>query len=296
MAAKKPVIKNPLDTYFKGTVGGAEYNKAIQAGWTADEVASYIFANYTPQQVDKGVESAINTNTNYNTWANPKNPIDTYFKGEANLDEYNKAIKAGWTADELANYLFANFKPGKVGPFVEKELKANTNYENWTKGTYTPTPVTPVKPVVTKTNHNLDATNAALFNKYVDDNPDLLQTWNAGEWQDKFASKADAGYDHWINNGKNEDRAILDVPKISYANGQLTLINKDYIGAVAQQKYNSIINTFNNSPGGNYKQLITALSNNLDPARVNDLFDTVVMNFGKNLQNQSRKYSHLFKK
>ena len=206
-----------------------------------------------------------------------KNPLDTYFKGIVGGDEYNNAIKAGWTTDEVASYILANYKPNQVAPGVEKELKTNTNYANWTKETDTSTGDFPIwKPPTTptKTNHNLDATNAALFNKYVDDNPDLLQTWNAGEWQDKFASKADAGYDHWINNGKNEDRAILDVPKISYANGQLTLINKDYIGAAAQEKYNSIINTFNNSNGGNYRQLLTNLSSNLDSTRVQDLFNT----------------------
>ena len=213
-----------------------------------------------------------------------KNALSTYLSGsKADIVKYNNAIAAGYTPAEVNAYIFANTKPKEWGPKVTAELQKDSSYNSWTAGTYGSTPTTtttaatttttPVKPVVPKTSYNL-GDKAALFEKYVDENSDLNDSWNNAGWQNTFESKADAGYDHWIKYGKNENRIISGPAKIGYDNGQLKLINEDYIGAGAKSKYNDIINAYNTSSGGNYRQLVSSLANTVGPIKLNDLFNT----------------------
>ncbi|MGA1772358.1 MAG: hypothetical protein ACO39T_08815 [Flavobacteriaceae bacterium] len=96
---------------------------------------------------------------------------------------------------------------------------------------------------------------------------------NAGSPQTSDAAEASFGLDHWESTGKNESR-ILPGPKLQYSNGRLQLVTST-IGTGAVQRYQKIINRFNNAPGGDYLQRINDSYNSLDAAGKNEFYSAV---------------------
>ena len=155
------------------------------------------------------------------------------------------------------------------------------------------------------------ASNNKAWGQYVDRHSDLINAWNSlsqeektrwgtkGNWgQNHYntsgarenrvvpffygdtspgspavTSKEEWGQMHWDRHGKNENRIVPNTPKLNYSNGRLSIASNALIGAGATQKYNDIINTLNNSSGGNYKTIMTNLGKSLDDVSFNDLFN-----------------------
>lgn len=81
------------------------------------------------------------------------------------------------------------------------------------------------------------------------------------------------GQAHWETYGKNEDR-ILEGAKISVDNnGNAYLSGTNLIGSQALNRYNNVINTFNNAKEGTYKQIVEGLGNQLNSVQLQDLLD-----------------------
>ena len=79
------------------------------------------------------------------------------------------------------------------------------------------------------------------------------------------------GTSHWYNNGINEARA-LPGPKFTVSNGKV-VFNDKLVGSKLQPNYQNIANSFNESKGGNYKQLMEGALNGLPSNYATDLID-----------------------
>lgn len=87
-------------------------------------------------------------------------------------------------------------------------------------------------------------------------------------------SQEEWGKSHWDTYGRNEDR-ILPGSKLAVdSNGKLSLTNTNTIGAGAQKTYTDLVNKFNSTQGGDYKQLMESLKNSLGDLKLNDLMST----------------------
>lgn len=87
-------------------------------------------------------------------------------------------------------------------------------------------------------------------------------------------SQEDWGRNHWNTYGKNEDRILPGAKLAVNNNGQLSLQNTDTIGAGAQKAYTDIVNKFNSTQGGDYKQLMESLGGSLGDIKLDDLIQT----------------------
>ena len=87
-------------------------------------------------------------------------------------------------------------------------------------------------------------------------------------------SQEDWGQNHWNTYGKNEDRILPGAKLAVNNNGQLSLQNTDTIGAGAQKAYTDIVNKFNSTQGGDYKQLMESLGGSLGDIKLDDLIQT----------------------
>jgi hypothetical protein len=86
---------------------------------------------------------------------------------------------------------------------------------------------------------------------------------NADEW----------GQQHWNSSGKNEDR-ILPGAKISINNeGKAFISAPNAIGSQARNKYDQLVNSFNNAQDGTYKDLMQSLKVRLGDIGFNDLIN-----------------------
>lgn len=93
------------------------------------------------------------------------------------------------------------------------------------------------------------------------------------------ASKSGFGYDHWEKRGGKNESRILPGAKFSIdANGNLYLANSALVGTPLQNTYNTIANSFNTTKGGNYKQLMEQLNNQIGAIGVNDLKNSNQLN------------------
>ena len=89
-------------------------------------------------------------------------------------------------------------------------------------------------------------------------------------------SKADWGATHWDNYGKNEYRILPGGGQFTIQpNGSLT-INKDAIGAKAQNSFQNFANKYNSSDGTNFKDIANSL-NNLGSTEASILANTGVV-------------------
>lgn len=83
------------------------------------------------------------------------------------------------------------------------------------------------------------------------------------------------GYDHWDKRGGNTQDRVLPGSKLSIDNnGNLSVSNWNTIGAAAQASYTNLVNRFNATQGGEYKQLMENLKNSLGDAKVNTLLSS----------------------
>lgn len=87
-------------------------------------------------------------------------------------------------------------------------------------------------------------------------------------------SQEDWGRNHWNTYGKNEDRILPGAKLAVNSNGQLSLQNTETIGAGAQKAYTDIVNKFNSTQGGDYKQLMESLGGSLGDIKLDDLIQT----------------------
>lgn len=87
-------------------------------------------------------------------------------------------------------------------------------------------------------------------------------------------SQEDWGRNHWNIYGKNEDRILPGTKLAVNSNGQLSLQNTETIGAGAKKAYTDIVNKFNSTQGGDYKQLMESLGNSLGDIKLDDLIQT----------------------
>jgi hypothetical protein len=87
-------------------------------------------------------------------------------------------------------------------------------------------------------------------------------------------SQEDWGQNHWNTYGKNEDRILPGAKLAVNSDGQLSLQNTETIGAGAQKAYTDIVNKFNLTQGGDYKQLMESLGGSLGDIKLDDLIQT----------------------
>lgn len=87
-------------------------------------------------------------------------------------------------------------------------------------------------------------------------------------------SQENWGRNHWNTYGKNEDRILPGAKLAVNSDGQLSLQNTETIGAGAQKAYTDIVNKFNSTQGGDYKQLMESLGGSLGDIKLDDLIQT----------------------
>jgi hypothetical protein len=116
--------------------------------------------------------------------------------------------------------------------------------------------------------------------------PQTKEEWGATHWNSKGQkenrnlpvfypqTKEEWGATHWSTYGQNEDRILPGAKLAVNNNGQLSLQNTDTIGAGAQKTYTDIVNKFNSTQGGDYKQLMESLGGSLGDIKLDDLIQT----------------------
>jgi hypothetical protein len=185
---------------------------------------------------------------NYNTWLNDRNNIHWSQYVDAATD-----LTQAWQAD--------NKRTG-----ISKWDWGYNHYQNTGKNEGRLTPK------VVNTNGLSDALGPEGRGGYT--TLPVYQDDNGRPYTNETAQEG-FGNDHWNKRGGNTEDRVLPGSKLSIDNnGNLSVSNWNTIGAAAQASYTNLVNRFNATQGGEYKQLMENLKNSLGDAKVNTLLSS----------------------